>query len=106
MKSSARYDPVTFQVIGANTPYEEFHENAHLEQHMRHTLPWRLREAFVARPWLRWTGLGSLAACICELEALLIARGEMKACHLWHPNDRKEAVRAFASYLWHMVSEF
>lgn len=103
---SANYNPETGSVSGVATLYEDFHENAHADQHFRQTLPWRFRQSFVTNPNLRWTGLGMLACCLCELEAVLIARREMLNCSIWNSQDRTESACGFAAYVWKMVSEF
>lgn len=95
----AHYDPSSIQCIGCTTLYEEFHEHAHLEQHARKTIPWRIREVFTNNSWLRYTGAGMFFCCLMEVEAFWIARRELKALSLWDCSTRNEAVSALLTYL-------
>lgn len=106
MRSCAQFNPATLELIRGITPYSDFHEHAHLQQAAERTNLWRIREAFTLHPRLRWCGLGTLANCAVELEAISIARREMMACGIWLDGDAMEAAQGFLSYVFQMVTEF
>lgn len=106
MRSSASFNPATLELIRGITVYHDFHEHAHLAQATRRTPAWRLRERFTRQPRLRWCGLGALVNCAVELEAVTMARAEMKACGIWLESDAREAAQGLISYVIQMVTEF
>lgn len=87
----AQYDPLRVTIC-ATTPYEHAHEWAHVEQEARRTLVWRLWQFARATP--AWP----LPCLLLEAEAALIARREMRACRIWEPRDRWEALGAILTY--------
>jgi hypothetical protein len=94
MKSNASYNPVTLDLVCGITPYQNFHEWAHVAQHYRQTICWRIRTHFFHVPVLC-----KLAQLVVECEAALMARNEMLACGVWRKGDGTEAVQGLVSYV-------
>lgn len=89
----AHYDPRTGSASHGTTVYEDFHEEAHAEQHSRRTLAWRWRETFFHIPILNVA-----ANWIVEAEAMLMALGSMQDCKVLRGKDIREAIKSCASY--------
>lgn len=94
MKNSAQYDPTTLSIVRGITPYQDFHEWAHVGQHFRRTACWRARDRLFHVPVLC-----RLATLAVEIEAALIARREMRECGVWSDGDGTEAAQGILSYV-------
>jgi hypothetical protein len=93
-KPIAAYDPFSGALIAGVTPYQTFHEYAHLDQHTRRTIIWRVRET-----WLGIPVLGRVATLAVECEAAVIAWRDMRACGVWRAEDLRELANGLGSYL-------
>lgn len=94
MKKSPHYDPLTLRLELGGTAYEDAHEWAHVEQHARQTVAWRL--------WwvsLRIPVLCRLAVLMVEIEAAAKATREMVQCGIWEVRDGIEAIGCLFAYL-------
>lgn len=89
----AHYDPNRRSVAHGTTRYQDFHEEAHAEQHSRQTLAWRWRETFFHIP-----GLNVAANWLMESEATALALSSMHACKVLRGRDIREAIKSCASY--------
>lgn len=95
----AQYDPWTGLISGCQTAYEDFHEHAHLEQHVRRTACWQLMER------LRGTPLGAATRLAVEVEAWWMARREMKRCRIWWMEDVEQAAEGLLQHLIFLIFE-
>lgn len=97
--SSGNYNPDTL-AIRWETPYQQAHEWAHVEQQFRRTWAWRLRECWTGIPFFE-----RVANLAVEWEASRIAKREMKACGIWTDDDATEAFIGVLSYVLSLPSE-
>lgn len=96
---SGQFNPDTLE-IRWETPYQQAHEWAHVEQQIIGTWAWRLREQWMGVPFLE-----RLANLSVEWEAFRMAKREMQACGIWSDADVREAFAGLFSYLLSLLSE-
>jgi hypothetical protein len=89
----AEYNPHTLEIFKGITPYQDFHEHAHLAQHYRQTIAWRARNGLFDVPFFN-----RLSNLFVEVEASLIARRSMIECGIWRASDWQEAIEGLISY--------
>jgi len=96
---TASYHPDRLEIEWA-TPYQQAHEWAHVEQHARCTLAWRLRARWCGTPFVE-----RVANLAVEWQAARMAKREMEACGIWTEDDAREAFAGLLSYALSLLSE-
>lgn len=92
----AQFNPDTLE-IQWETPYQQAHEWAHVEQMILRTWSWRLRER-----WMSILFFERLANLAVELEASRIAKRDLGEA--WTDDDSRESLLGLLSYAISLVN--